>query len=101
MGNQLEPVQRHLLIDHQRQLEEGHQGAIALWWPFLLEDIMTKQQREAYQDTEVLREIIKSLKGRKFKLDCGHYATLCHSLGTDITIRNGKDPVITCSLCGY
>ena len=35
---------------------------------------MTKEQKKKYEDTEILREIIKTLKGRKFKLDCGHYA---------------------------
>ncbi len=70
-------------------------------WPFLLEDAMTKQQKEAYQNTESLRKIIKSLEGQKFRLDCGHHVTVCHSLGNDITIRNGKEPVIICSQCGY
>ncbi|WP_020585841.1 hypothetical protein [Desulfobacter curvatus] len=62
---------------------------------------MTKQQKEAYQSTESLRKIIKSLEGQKFRLDCGHHVTVCHSLGNDITIRNGKEPVIICSQCGY
>ena len=62
---------------------------------------MTKQQKEAYQDTEALRKIIKSLKGRKFRLDCGHCVSFGHFLGNDITIRNGKEPVIICSACGY
>ncbi len=62
---------------------------------------MTKQQKEAYQNVEELKKIIQSLKGKKFKLDCGHYMTFGYHLGNDITIRNGKEPVITCSLCGY
>ena len=62
---------------------------------------MTKQQKEAYQDTEALKKIIKSLKGQKFCLDCGHYVSLGHFLGNDITIRNGKEPAIVCSQCGY
>lgn len=62
---------------------------------------MTKQQKEAYQDVKVLKKIIQSLKGKKFQLDCGHYITFGHYLGNDITIRNGKTPEITCSLCGY
>ena len=62
---------------------------------------MTKQQKEAYQDVEELKKIIQSLKGKKFKLDCGHHITFGHFLGNDITIRNGKEPKITCSLCGY
>jgi len=62
---------------------------------------MTKQQKEAYQDVEALRKIIQKLKGKKFRLDCGHHITFGYHLGSDITIRNGKEPEITCSLCGY
>ena len=62
---------------------------------------MTKQQKEAYQDVTALREIIQQLKGKKFRLDCGHHITFGSYLGNDITIRNGKNPEITCSLCGY
>ncbi|WDP89025.1 MAG: hypothetical protein HUN04_04475 [Desulfobacter sp.] len=62
---------------------------------------MTKQQKEAYQDVEELKKIIRSLKGRKFRLDCGHHVTFGHFLGNDLTIRNDKEPVIICSLCGY
>ena len=62
---------------------------------------MTKEQQQVYQETEKLREIIRQLKGKKFKLDCGHYLTFGHYLGNDITIRNGANPEITCSLCGY
>jgi len=62
---------------------------------------MTKKQRQLYQDTEELRKIIQLLKGKKFKLDCGCHVTFGHYLGNDITIRNGANPEITCSLCGY
>ena len=62
---------------------------------------MTKQQKKIYQDVEELKIIIRQLKGKKFKLDCGHYLTFGHYLGNDITIRNGANPEITCSLCGY
>lgn len=62
---------------------------------------MTKQQKEAYQDVEVLKKIIQKLKGKKFRLDCGCHVTFGCFLGNDITIRNGKEPEITCSLCGY
>ena len=62
---------------------------------------MTKKQRQLYQETEKLREILQQLKGKKFKLDCGHHVTFGHYLGNDITIRNGANPEITCSLCGY
>lgn len=62
---------------------------------------MTKQQKDAYQDTEALRKIIQSLEDRKFRLDCGHHITFGQFLGNDITIRNGKAPVIICPQCGY
>ncbi len=62
---------------------------------------MTKQQKETYQDVEELKKIIQSLNSKKFKLDCHHHVTFGYHLGNDITIRNGKEPVITCSLCGY
>jgi len=35
---------------------------------------MTKQKKAAYESPENLRRIIKNLEGRKFLLDCGHYA---------------------------
>ena len=62
---------------------------------------MTKEEKAHYEDTDALRQILRQLKGRKFRLDCGHHVTFCHFLGNDITIRNGKEPKITCSLCGY
>jgi len=63
---------------------------------------MTKEQKETYQDVDLLREILlKTLKGRKFQLDCGHYITFGHHLGNNITIYNGKELRIICSQCGY
>ena len=63
---------------------------------------MTKRQERQYEDTEILRQILlKTLKGRKFKLDCGHHVTFGHNLGNDITIYNGKRVEIICSQCGY
>ena len=62
---------------------------------------MTRKQKDNYEETDRLREILKELKGRKFRLDCGHHVTFGHFLGNDITIRNGKEPKIICSLCGY
>ena len=62
---------------------------------------MNKKQKEQYQAPEKLKAIIKTLKGQKFKLDCGHHITFGHYLGNDITIRNGAKPTIICSLCGY
>ena len=62
---------------------------------------MTEQEKKLYENTEVLKQIIKDLKGRKFRLDCGHHVTFGYWLGNDITIMNGKEPKIICSQCGY
>jgi len=63
---------------------------------------MTKAQQEQYQEPELLKEIlIRTLNGKKFKLDCGHYLTFGCFLGNDITIYNGKDLKIVCSQCSY
>jgi hypothetical protein len=61
---------------------------------------MTKEQKEIYQDTDKLRQLLKQLNGKKFQLDCGHI-TFGHPLGNDITIYNGKRIKIICSQCGY
>ncbi len=64
---------------------------------------MTKQQREQYQEPEVLKDILmRTLHGMKFRLDCGHHVSFFHFLGQDITIYNGnKDIKIICSQCSY
>ena len=62
---------------------------------------MTKTKKALYEDTEALRNEIKRLAGKKYRLDCGHHVTLCHFLGNNIIIYNGKDPKIICSECGY
>jgi hypothetical protein len=66
------------------------------------EEGMTKEQERQYCEPELLRDIlIRVLSGMKFRLDCGHHATLFHRLGNDITVINGKEPKIICSLCGH
>ena len=62
---------------------------------------MTLNQRKKYANVKELKEIITQLKGRKFKLDCGHHVTFGYFLGNDITIRNGKELTIICAQCGY
>jgi len=62
---------------------------------------MTKEKQADYESPEVLKQVIEALKGRKFKLDCGHHVTFGHFLGNDITVYNGKHPIIICSQCGY
>ncbi len=63
---------------------------------------MTNKQKESYQDTDTLRRILGQLKGRKFRLDCGHHVTFGHFLGNDITIYNdNRKPKIICSQCGH
>ena len=62
---------------------------------------MTKAEKQKYQNPEALRDILKRLRGKKFRLDCGHHVTFGYFLGNDITILNGKDVKIICSQCGY
>jgi len=63
---------------------------------------MTKEKEVLYEDSERLKEIlIKVLKGKKYRLDCGHHCTFAHHFGNDITIYNGKELKIVCSQCGY
>ena len=62
---------------------------------------MTREQKETYEDTEMLRKIVRKLEGRKFRLDCGHHVTFGYFIGNDITIFNGKNPKIICSQCSY
>ena len=63
---------------------------------------MTKEEKERYDGPELLRDILqRTLAGKKFRLDCGHYVSFGHFLGNDITIINGKEFKIICSLCGH
>jgi hypothetical protein len=63
---------------------------------------MTKEEKSRYDEPEALRDILKRvLSGRKFMLDCGHHVSFGTNLGNDITVINGKEPKIICSLCGH
>ncbi len=62
---------------------------------------MTKEEEAKYEDTEVLRQIIMELRGRKFRLDCGHHISFGYFLGSDLTVINGSKPQIICSVCGH
>jgi len=63
---------------------------------------MTKDKKKEYQNVSVLKAIlVNMLTGKKFKLDCGHYVSFGHFLGNDITVINGKEFKIICSLCGH
>jgi hypothetical protein len=62
---------------------------------------MTKEQKAIYQDTDKLRDLLKRLNGKKFRLDCNHHITWHHPLGNDITIYNGNRIKMICSQCGY
>ena len=62
---------------------------------------MTKEEEDEYEDVEVLKKEIEKLRGRKFRLDCGHHVTFGHFLGNDVTIRNGKEFELYCLLCCY
>ncbi len=59
------------------------------------------KKEKAYQEVNELKKAIQSLKGKKFKLHCGHHVTFGYNLGNDILIINGKNPKIVCSFCGY
>jgi hypothetical protein len=40
---------------------------------------MTEEQKEKYEDPELLRDILqRTLSGKKFRLQCGHYVTFGH-----------------------
>jgi len=62
---------------------------------------MTLEEKSRYEDVENLKEAIEKLRGRKFKLECGHHVTIGHHLGSDITIYNGKRLSVICTLCSY
>ena len=59
------------------------------------------KDKKNYENTNTLKQVIKDLKGRKFRLDCGHHVTFGYEMGNNITIYNGKNPTIICSQCGY
>ena len=62
---------------------------------------MTQEEKEKYEPTDALREIFTTMRGKKFRLDCGHHVTMGHNLGNNIIIYNNKDPKIICTCCGY
>jgi hypothetical protein len=63
---------------------------------------MTNEKKKLYQDTDELRDILThALKGKKFRLDCGHHVSFNHNLGNNVMIYNGKKLEIICSLCSY
>jgi hypothetical protein len=67
-----------------------------------LEDDMTKEQERRYSEPELLKDILERvLKGQKFRLECGHHVSFGSNLGNDITVINGKEFKIICSLCGH
>ncbi len=62
---------------------------------------MTKEEKEKYEDVNNLKKEIEKLRGRKFNLDCGHHVTMGHHMASEITIYNGKQFRIICTLCSY
>lgn len=60
---------------------------------------MTKEKKSAYEQVESLKQVIETLRGRKFRLECGHHVTFGYFLGNAITIYNGKHPTVICSQC--
>jgi len=63
---------------------------------------MTRIQKQAYDEPDILKDILKrTLYGRKFRLQCGHHITFNSTLGNDLTVRNGKNLTLICAQCGY
>lgn len=63
---------------------------------------MTNDEKGQYSEPKLLKDILERvLKGKKFRLECGHYVSFGHFLGNDITVINGKEFKIICSQCGY
>lgn len=63
---------------------------------------MTKSEKERYEGPEQLKEILKRvLNGKRYLLECGHHVSFFHHLGNDVTIQNGKNIKVICSLCGH
>lgn len=62
---------------------------------------MTQDEKAKYQSADALREIFVKIKGKKFRLDCGHHVTIGHNLANDLIIYNNKKPTIICTYCGY
>ncbi len=62
---------------------------------------MTKEEKEKYEDVNNLKKEIEKLRGRKFRLDCGHHCSVGHHMASNIAIYNGKEFRITCLTCSY
>jgi hypothetical protein len=79
-------------------------SAIMLMGALFLDEggTMTKEEKLHYSEAEALRDILKRvLAGRKFMLDCGHHVTFGSNLGNDVTVINGREFKVICSLCGH
>ena len=62
---------------------------------------MTQDEKAKYQSADALREIFMKIKGKKFRLDCGHHVTIGHNLTNNLIIYNNKKPTIIYTYCGY
>ncbi len=60
---------------------------------------MTTKEKQKYQSPDELRKVFNQIRGRKFRLDCGHHVTFNYFLGNDIHITNGKELEIVCWSC--
>ena len=70
---------------------------------FYLENAMTKKEKEQYQPVSELQELLmKTLSGKKHKLDCGHHVSWAKSdLANNVFIINDRNSLrIVCSDCG-
>ena len=61
---------------------------------------MTTKEKQQYRSNEELREVFNQIRGKKYRLDCGHHITFGVFLGNDLLVRNGKEFELICSECG-
>ena len=59
-----------------------------------------KQKHEWYATPDDLRTAITGvMKGKRYRLDCGHYIKLGESKTNMVVLNNGKEPVFVCTAC--
>jgi hypothetical protein len=90
-----------LVAKHFIKPNEG--PVIARWRGFLFYGgTMTKEEKARYDEPEQLGDILKRVLAGKSSASLRSPRNLRdHFLGNDVTIRNGKEYKIICSLCGY
>jgi len=90
--NDGQPILKLIVTEREKIKDLGKDGRTE-------ENQEIKPGKAEYESVEALKELLKILDGKKFKLDCGHRVTFGCFLGNDIVIINGKSPEILCSQC--